>query len=336
MCGGLGDRVRGVYTAMFHAVLTGGAFHITDEKPFDDTIFFDRSRMEHIRASNALKCRPMARVAPWVNMDVPADHNANVNFDQVWSEYDVIEVRSNQLPYASIYSNAAFARKLTELGLAKVPFEVGMSAVLDLAYGTPTEWLHQSINAVTSQIDAICGVSSHRVGVQLRTAGQKERFSDGPEYQLQGFGTFSSRVTKFAQQAEDSCHKSAPNHCCIFLTSDDDDSFKMFSKAVGRGKYSKVSTHIDAFHSVTGKVSVIYHGGSTAPIHLDRSTGSGPEFFVETTKTYLDWYVLAYHMDHLVISFSGYGESAALANLTDFVVETKTGFDRRPVRYLGL
>ena len=335
-CGGLGDRVRGVYTTMFHAVLTGGAFHITDIKPFDDTIFFDRSRIDDIRTSYALKCRPMARVAPWLNMDVPAEQTAHVNFGQEWSKYDVIEVRSNQLPHASIYANAIFGRRLAELGLATVPFEVSMSAVLDLAYGTPTEWMHQKIKAVNSQIDAICGVPSHRVGVQLRTAGQKTRFSDGPDYQAEGFGTFSTRVTNFARQAQNSCFKSASRHCCIFLTSDDEEAFSVFSKAVGEGEHVKIGAHVDAFRSATRNISIIHHGGSTVPIHLDRSTGAGPEFFVETTKTYIDWYVLAYCMDHLVISYSGYGESAALANLTDFVVETRTGFDRQPVRYLGL
>jgi hypothetical protein len=336
-CGGLGDRLRGMYTTVFHAILTGAAFHVSDTKPFDDTLFFDRSSIYVDDTSDLLKCRPMARVASWQNMDVPDDHNLHVNFTKEWSNFDVIDVRSNQLPYSSVFGNVEFSHVLRNIGLHGVPFEISMSAVIHIIYGRPSPWMGQKISHLESAIDSVCGMQSYKVGVQLRTAGQKKRFSDGTEYSKEGFGSFEHRIKNFARQATDRCRTHNSDSCCIFLTADDEEAFRLLSNAVDpRGAYSQAVAHVDIFRSVAGNVSIVYNSGSTAPIHLDRSTGEGPGFFEEATKTYLEWYVLAHYMDFLVVSYSGFGESAALANLTDFVVETRVGFVPAPVRYLGM
>jgi hypothetical protein len=312
-CGGLGDRVRGVVIAFWQALLTSSVFvtHLTS--PLPHTLFFENAVMSPALQRAWLSCREGGRVASWVAID--ANDEPAFDYRRAWRGAAFVQVVTNAAPYSVIWGNPTLARPLERLGLANLSYPLAASVAISLYHARPTPLLR---GVAAPLVAALQGGEPgvFRVGLQIRTGGDGS-FADPPRHPV-------AVTAQFVARALEACAARGAALCALYLTSDHPRAVEIVEEwLLQRGQRAAapaaLAPHAREFALPLHRVRLVYL--DRAIIHVDRPAAGGGAAGVEATgKTYADWYVLAYHTDFLLISSSGYGVAAALANFTEHLM----------------
>jgi hypothetical protein len=303
LCGGLGDRVRGLVIGAFQAILTESLFVHEIIKPVPLDLFFQNMVVSSRRRDSVLNCRNRIGPVPWISID--GNELAAFNYSQEWDNIRYIDVITNAAPHRCIWGNPSLTAKLKALGLQDIPYSVAASAVLKLYHGTPTP----TLQAAQAKLVANCLPDKlvFRIGVHIRT-GADPSFHDPPRHRL-------DVATQFAAKAAELCSLQ-PLECSIFVTSDHCSGPSIFERKLARiyglpiSRLQEFDANVLQFENGTRRVKMIYLAGNA--FHLDKMTAHD----IRTVeKTYLEWHFLAYYTDFLLASSSGFSVAAIHANL---------------------
>jgi hypothetical protein len=238
-------------------------------------------------------------------------HLQAFDYRQGWEDADVVEVTTNAPPYATIWGNPHLAEPLARAGLSNISFPLAASLAMYMHHGQPTPLLRETALPLL-RLMRPGRAGAVRVGLQIRTGGDGS-FPDPARHPVE------ATSARFAAKALEVCAARRAAACVLFVTSDHPRSVEVVNQYVVEAGAQGGELHpggqaVD--YSMPGlgfDLRLVYHAQTI--LHLDRDVAGGAALEA-VTKPYADWYVLAYHMNHLLISSSGYGVSAALANFT--------------------
>ena len=321
-CGGLGDRTRGLIIAFYQAWATDSIFLPAITKPVPLSLFFRNPVMTHRASDSLLSCKDLVRNSTsWVSMAGPVYQDYDYMVE--WNDYQWVSVTSNSAPYTHIWRNPNLVPQLSRHGLECMPYRVAASVFFNIYFRHPTTLLQRLINPL---LIAFGDKSEEKftIGMQIRIGGNRPDFPD-----VHTFNDISVAI-QFARKAIEIClGKRNIRYCQVFLTTDNPST-----KMVMEDYLERISLNIEStekidnveyadYHLEDFILRIVYY--NSAIVHVDKIEG---DTSVEAiSKTYVDWYILAYYTDFLLTSASGYGISAVMANFTPhFVFNEKDGF----------
>lgn len=339
--GGFGDRLLGMVTALYLAVLTDSGFVVDWTWPYDIHDFFDM-----------LECESSGPSLPDISLANSTAVHRNTLAEHLWSYFsdgsfvqdngrDVI-LWSNARHWEHIVRHPSTSARAHELGLDKLSKNELFKLGVDSLFGHPSKELLDSHARLLREFSTrgrkppagrkgggffSSGTSASRpymtsnvprlsenpgarpiVGVQIRAGGVGEGWNDPERHPV------SSASSCFAAEAARLCVEERA--CSIFLTADSrkaaslfEDEFKRLVKDI-RGQRKEWSTG-----SLQREPPAVVIQTPGVIAHTDRSTLPKDEGAVSQAwfKSVLDWWTLK-NADYLLISRSGFGETAAWAS----------------------
>jgi len=260
------------------------------------------------------------------------DNYEALDFASMWAEHDVIELTTNAYAWHTLLNNSfcadhintffPYLRSMDHYQLAHTVMRITFSGVSHTLISYADQYLGQYRDVINSTLF---------IGVQHRSGdnafGQKiHRFR---HKEVEPFANIAADQCKLA--LDNSSHlyhnKIARNisRCVFFITSDNIGSIDRFEQGVA-----------SRLQSMRHHFNVVYTKGQ--PVHLGLLPQSSNEHSVvnETFefKTYLDWYILS-EMDVLIVSRSGYGETAVWRHMPKAYVFNFAGFEPYPANSIN-
>ena len=359
--GGFGDRLMGIVTTWYLALLTGSCFNIEWTWPYNIHDFFDfdaeacmkksyregplrhradeDARVQRINSFRDERLRLLRRQGHR-QVHLASDHKswkvaqhsrqtrkpiihellsesswaffANGSFMSPKEQEKDIIFRTNARNWGDIVHHGDLQQTAHSFGLSGLSdvqlFKIGIESLLN----NPTRDLSRAYETLLKGFDEMdhrvtsgrtwrrrvrrAGVPSRRtqrgsfIGVQIRTGGDGSEWEDPARQSL-------NRTTCFASQTARLC--ASRDVCNVFLTADHPDVSRLFKKEL-----KMILRNLSA----ATRVSVLQTPGKIA--HTDRSNVTGQDGSKIWLKQVLDWWALR-HASELVISRSGFGETAA-------------------------
>lgn len=281
MCGGFGDRIRGVLTTFYLALMSKNCFTMKWTNPMPLEYSFEFSKYD----VNMNRAKQVNAVDDFLNVLTPESVVAAVT-----TKEDVL-VRTNSFQWKEIVQNPHFDTAMKEsfpLLSGLNDFELAHIA-LRIIFSHPTKTIQDKVDSYVRQLDK---KNSLTIGIQMRL--NEGRY--GPP-QADNF-KFSSNC--FAEEMARMCieyYRNATHTagCSFFLTSD-----LAYESEVAEMKKTLASR----LGSKGISFKLIQSEG--APSHLDRDSTTAERH----AKTFIDWLML--QKTHLlIISRSGYGETSS-------------------------
>jgi hypothetical protein len=278
--GGFGDRMMGMVTTFYLALLTGGAFAVNWTSPYDLHTYFELPRLT---ASLGHACSP----SPLGDVAIDAVDPPK------WDALSAGPLATLPGQRTLVYTNARHWPALVRdvypaagacLGLSSLSNRQLFKLAADTALGRPAEKLRAAYQKARATIPA----HTLLVGVQIRTGGDGQSWPDPVRHPPESADCFAAEAVR-------SC-SAATHRCAVFLTSD--------SRAAATRFRAAVAAHHDP-------PTVIEYEGPI--LHTDRSSDAVDGGNDPWLKSVLDWWMLR-KADHLIVSRSGYGETAAWAS----------------------
>jgi hypothetical protein len=270
--------LRGMVFAFTAALLSDSAFMIRHPVPFEMSTVFDDVTFRH-RAlfvdPTVLNGLSDGTVYNLMNIFNP-DGIKNWDLRSLLKTSPVVLIRSNEFLWRTLIENAQLADRAVEYGLDRL-------TTFDLFRLFAHLYLRHPAPEIAAQVQAYVRKmtleEAHvKVGVHIRTGGDVPGMDD-PKLPHQ-----AAKV--FAQQVANHC---ADKKCAVFFASDSEIAAGIFK---------------DEMKMLAPSAPIVKTEGR--PWHLDRSGGTNADY----TKSFLDWILLC-RMDYLVISRSGFGETAS-------------------------
>ena len=331
LCGGWGDRLRGITTLFYYALLTDAQFDILSTKLLDlATIYpliaqrrpvYDSSRGQSVawvgecRLSSGSSSRPAQTTSSCLaradgNMDFMRSQDVRADVQRPPA---VHLIRSNGYCWHYLRDNPLLSETVAFYHLDKLTTFDMFRVVMELYFSQRSPELQQLVDTQAAAT-AAGDPRPLLVGVQIRNGGS---WGDGERHP-------TASATQFAEQSLHVCKQvsvrlvrcgsaacstpvypacvSAPaplpvqvdNRCSVYVTSDSMAAQDVF---------------VEHLRRQAPNVSVTIASG--APVHVDRSSIEAGDSSA-LLKSYVD-YELLRRADHLVISRSGFGETAAWA-----------------------
>ena len=320
-CGGLGDRLMGLAPLFYAAIWSNRVFHIEWLKPVDLNFYFkinenwygvdksvyDRKRklsrsnynriyweylVDHLQNDKLLR-----------NLEDP-DFVANIS---QWDSYSITTNRLNALE--SIFSNPSFINRTHDV-LPRLEFvitDLDYSMIASISYRSLLSKPQEKLEKLAEKFLILNGLKHVnfnegrvlKIGVQIRTL--IPAWSE-PNIRRVGMDDVVCFNDKVAQIIE---HFSGKRKIAIFLTGDNENATLIFRQNLQN--QSNIVLLDTGFAQTVLNLSLV---------HLDKPTKTKDpnKAWNEVAQVYLDWLMLR-RMDFLVISRSGFGETASLYSL---------------------
>lgn len=278
--GGFGDRLGGIITTFYHSIVTESSYSIRYNKPYELKDYFILPN-----------CTTQLREHQLVNRGI-------IDFFPYYGKGNFVKdigknliVRTNSQSWASVVRNPKFKEVTSRLGIDKYSSSQLFQAGIDTVLIGPQDILKNAFSKKLSEMK-----SQSYIGVQLRLGGGNVGWDDLPRHSLDSIECFVTEVISLIQMTGLSS---------IFLTGDSEkaiDRFKSSFQIIWK-KIVSSSNEIPIIYENNGKIA-----------HTDRSSveQGTTEIWL---KSILDWWMLR-HASALVISRSGFGESAAWSSHT--------------------
>jgi hypothetical protein len=264
---------------MLTAILTDGIFAIEHTFPLDlQDLFPDVDAKLKALYSTQDTPRESGFVRSISRMDV-FNYNATVGWDiqSALGDALTVEMATNEFTWRALVDSSIY-------GYVARRYHLDRLSTLDL-FRIMMRWFFSRLDPVfATAVDNVMREMNETfiIGVQMRTGG--DNWEDAARLP-------KSIAPVFAQQAVDVCRQHGNGtKCSVFLTSDSVEATINFR---------------DTLKTLDQSIAV--HESKGQPVHMDRQRSVGPK---EHLKSFIDWVVLS-RVDFLVISRSGFGESAA-------------------------
>lgn len=299
--GGFGDRLLGMVTTYYVAVMTDSKFFINWTRPYNLNNYFD-----------ILDCAAFQR-----NRNAATRYNdinskaAEVHAIDVWTyfengaflqdAYSNVNIATNARHWHDIVSAAAVKDRARALGLNTLSrrnlFELALRALL-----RPKSHVTFTAQAVLQKLSTLNGHRNRApwyVGVQIRCGSEGGlSWSDDERHSLRD-------VPCFVREAVRAC--SDRTICPIFLTADSVSVASLFKAELSRHRRQTAGSGVTVAYIVAEADGPILHTDRTDTHTLDAGLTD------PWLRSIVDWWLLQ-HASHLVISRSGFGETAAWAS----------------------
>ena len=323
VCGGLGDRVKGITPLLYAAIGSHRLFHLDWEKPVHLSQYFKiNDKWYHVNGSTYDRVRTISRadnskrkwewLVDYNEKDRLLKDLADPNFVKNHSQWNSYDLTANRLmALESIFSNPSMTSEMRTIfpGLeSRVDkhdldyFLIGSAGIRSLL-AKPQEKLTNLMDQFLTLNDfnpEIFGDENIlKIGVQIRSLRSLWDESDQSRVDSSHVTCFSEKV---GQLVENYAQK---RRVAIFLTGDNENSTMIFRESL------KNKGNIRILETNQYKTEL-----NISLLHLDRSDVSKDptEAWNEMAQVYLDWLMLR-RMDFLLISRSGFGETASLYSL---------------------
>lgn len=306
--GGFGDRLLGMVTSYYFALMTKSSFEIKWTQPYKLGDYF-------IVPSCAGVKNPQQRMKGFGHITdreatfFPISNQVARNAISNWTYFtdylflnDIgksVEISTNSFHWTDIVQHDAFESRAESLGLSTLSQAQLFKLAIDELLGNPTSVLKDSYTTVLRRLAG--GLKPNGlpyVGVQIRLGGS----NNGPVAGWEDLSRHSlEQVPCFATEAVRLCRRM--NIRSIFVTADSEEAVQLFTNTVYREFKSEGSPFPPPI--------VVHVPGDIA--HTDLSYVKHDHAKDVWLKSILDWWVLK-HATALVVSRSGFGETAAMAS----------------------
>lgn len=314
--GGFGDRLRGMVTTYYLAIVTNSSFRVDWTQPYNLSDYFsvpnchervhvwtknngafDRSRHENDRGGDHMVARS--------SIDVWNYFTDSLFLNDVGKD---LEITTNSFHWKEIVQNRAFKVRAASLGLSDRSQAELFRLAVDNLLGNPTGLVTNAENPVLR-----------------RLAGGYEPNEFGPTYVGVQIRLGGGAVTGWQDPARHSMHdvqcfaKEAVRLCrlmhirSIFVTADSDEAVRSFEEGVLK-EFAASATF-----SLSPPIVVQVPG---VIAHTDRSKVAEDQSKDIWLKSILDWWLLK-QASALVVSRSGFGETAAMASDASLALRLK-------------
>jgi len=282
--GGFGDRLKGMVTTFYQALLTNSSFAVDWKRPYDLAAFF-----------------PLSRCSPRADAGTPLRHVIDTKewwyFLNGTYKNDVeesIRIATNSDHWLHIVNDSDFYDRASSLGLISESHAELFKIAADVLLGCPSPILKKAYrDLMISFLDSERFPKKRRmryenfayVGVQLRLGGKHVAgWNDPPRHSMEDISCFVAETIRL-------CRRNGVAN--VFLTSDSKTGADIFKKMIVKNWKGQ-----SPFKLVEARGSIV---------HTDRSVNEGDGAW---NKSILDWWTLK-HAVALVVSRSGFGETAA-------------------------
>ena len=309
--GGFGDRVRGMVTTYYLALMTNSSFSVDWAKPYNLSDYFSvpscvvqPGTKQRNQAGGSSKTEH-AGIASSQN----SDSNKIVRLDHNWYKYfteslfldDIgknIEVHTNAYHWKEVVRNQVFRERALSLGLLSLSQAELFKLAIDELFGNPTSVVRESFESVMSRLAGGHSDDVPYIGVQIRLGGKNGNpvsgWIDPPRHSLKQVPCFAAEAVRLWHFLD---AKS------IFVTADSEEAVRAFEDAVAKES-------VAACWSCPPPI-IVQMPGTIA--HTDLSRIAEDHAKDVWLKSIMDWWMLK-HASALVISRSGFGETAAMAS----------------------
>ena len=309
--GGFGDRVRGMVTTYYLALMANSSFSVDWAKPYNLSDYFtvpscvvQPGTKQRNQAGGSSKTEHAGIVS-----SQNSDSDKIVRLDHNWYKYiteslfldDIgknIEVHTNAYHWKEVVRNQVFRERALSLGLLSLSQAELFKLAIDELFGNPTRVVRESFKSVMSRLAGGHSYDVPYVGVQIRLGGKNGNpvsgWIDPSRHSLKQVPCFAAEAVRLCQYL----HAKS-----IFVTADSEEGVRAFEDAVARESAA-------ACWSCTPPIIVQVPGNIA---HTDLSRVAMEHAKDVWLKSIMDWWMLK-HASALVISRSGFGETAAMAS----------------------
>jgi len=312
--GGFGDRLLGMVTTYYLAIMTNSSFSVHWTRPYNISDYFSVPSCEkHAPASH----RDQSSVggggftASASTPSLPGGGKIVRTAIDDWKYFTNslflndtgkdIEISTNSFHWKDVVRNQAFRERALSLGLLTLSQAELFKLAIDELFGNPTSVVRESLESVMRQLAV--GHDDQRdfphVGVQIRLGGENSSpvsgWVDPSRHSLEQVQCFAAEAVRLCLQMRIRS---------IFVTADSEEAVRAFEEAVDRESASANS-------SPSPRPIVVQVPGIIG--HIDRSSVPAEHAQAVWLKSVLDWWILK-NSSALVISRSCFGETAAMSS----------------------
>lgn len=287
--GGFGDRLKGMVTTFYQALMTDSSFSIDWTRPYDLGNFFSLNRCS--RASNDGEPNSLRRAID--SQEWTYILNGTYKNDIQRS----VRIATNSFQWLHIVRDPEFRDRARVLGLLPASHAKLFKMAVDSILECPHKLLREAYGQLLLRFSERGYPRYERrmriryVGVQLRLGGDRVvGWEDPPRHSMQDVFCFVDETLRLCQKL----HVSK-----VFITSDSKAGADLFKRTLQSGWKGR------------GPLKVVETPGIIT--HTDRSVGMVEQGADAWTKSILDWLALR-HAAALVVSESGFGQTAAWAS----------------------
>ena len=323
--GGFGDRLRGMVTTYYLAVMTNSSFAVHWTHPYNLRDYFivaSCNAHERSRNHDQIPTIEVTAIDSLASTPLPANGAITRTAIDNWkyfSEFSFmedtgenVEIHTNSFHWKEVVRHPAFRKRAASLGLSNLTQAELFKLAIDELLHSPTSTVRESFDSVKQRLaggshEEESNASVPYIGVQIRLGGRNggavSGWDDPARHSLEDVDCFAAEAVRL-------CHKTHIKS--IFVTADSDEAVRKFEDAVAEksaGECSSCPPPIVA--QVPGSIG-----------HTDRSTVSSEHAGDVWLKSILDWWALK-HAAALVISRSGFGETAALSSDAETALRLK-------------
>lgn len=311
--GGFGDRLRGMVTTSYLAVMTNSSFAVHWTHPYNLSDYFIVPSCNAHESHDRIPSMEGTDVGSLTSTPLPANSVITRTAIDDWKYFSDfsfmedagrnVEIHTNSFHWKEVVRHPAFRERAASLGLSNLTQAELFKLAIDQLLQSPTSVVRESFDSVRQRLAA----GSHTeelpanvpyIGVQIRLGGRNSGavsgWDDLVRHSLEDVDCFAAEAVRL-------CHKMHIKS--IFVTADSDEAVRKFEDAVAKESARECS-------SCPPQI-VVQVPGSIA--HTDRSIVASEHAGDVWLKSILDWWALK-HAAALVISRSGFGETAAFSS----------------------
>jgi len=222
-----------------------------------------------------------------------------------------VEIHTNSFHWKEVVRHPAFRQRTASLGLQNLSQAELFKLAIDELLQSPTSVVRESFDSVKQRLAASSQEEGSNsivpyIGVQIRLGGRNggavSGWDDPARHSLEDVDCLAAEVVRL-------CHKMHIKS--IFVTADGREAVRKFEDAVAEKSAKVFSPSPPIIVQVPGSIG-----------HTDRSTVASEHAGEVWLKSILDWWALK-QAAALVISRSGFGETAALSSDAELALRLK-------------
>ena len=281
--GGFGDRLGGMVTTFYHAIITESSYSVDYNKPYHlSNYFLLPNCSKHLSRHYQYLTRGLIDVVPYYGKGVfVKDIGKN------------LLIRTNSHNWALVARNEQFKSITSKIGINQYSSSQLFQAAIDSIFILPQDNLKNSFESKLNSMN-----NQSYIGVQLRIGGKHVDWTDPPRHSLNSIECFVLEVIRLMLITKLST---------IFITGDSQSAIERFKLLLPKFWMKERNSHLN--------IPIIYENDGKIA-HTDRSENVVEQNSNEIwLKSILDWWMLR-HSSALVISRSGFGETAAWSSNT--------------------